>query len=216
MSIVEPKTQKVKNLEILSKNFLVPKWFYLNEDFFERFLVSSQLKEIINSKLLSLNESNIEEISSDLQRRIAFAKMPKHLEDEIIKKYSQNPVSIRIALTKFFPDISQNAFLNISGNQRVINAIKVMYSTKYSKKALEKYLKNNWFDVEIIIQDMIKPYCSGVIYTKDIFSNNSENSIVKVVLGHMLIESEFTGDVFVVNLDKIIHFKIEHNHQLRK
>lgn len=199
------KTQKVKNLHVLSKHFFVPKWFYLDVNFFERFLFESQIKDIVDSKLQSLNSENIEAVSADLQRRVAFAKMPEHLEEEVMSMYFGSAVSVRVAFTKIFGDIDQNAFLNISGKERLINAIKVMFSMKYSVKALTRYLKGEWFDVEVIVQEMIKPYCSGVVYSKDVFSENYENSIVKTVLGMMMVESEMTGDVFVVNLGNIVH-----------
>lgn len=201
----------------------VPNGFAVTAHAYRHFLKSSGIEKEIEKILHGLNTHNI----SDLQRRgreirslILKSTLPEDLTKEIKKNYAElgkyykqkNPdVAVRSSATaEDLPGASfagqQETYLNISGEDEVIEAVKKAIASLFTDRAIsyrvDKGFRHADVALSVGIQKMVRSdvASSGVAFTID-----TETGFDKVVvinssygLGEMIVQGKVIPDEFIV------------------
>jgi pyruvate,water dikinase len=169
------------------KGINVPDGFAVTSLAYWEFIYSNKLKEPIQrvfEKLDKENFSNLETISSALRELILESKLPpetirgvKLAYHQLCEKYGPHcDVAVRSSATaEDLPTASfagqHDSYLNIRGEQNILNAILHCYASLFGERAI-KYRHDKGFDLVNIaqsvgIQKMVRSdmQCSGVCFT---------------------------------------------------
>jgi len=204
------------------KGINIPDGFAVTAEAYKYFIRSNDLWTPIQKILSELDKSNV----SDLKRKgkkirtlILNGKMPKDLEEAIIKaysemeeKYSKNvDVAVRSSATaEDLPDASfagqQETYLNIQGSKRVVNAVKSCFASLFTDRAIS-YRIDKGFDhfsvyLSAAVQKMIRSdrASSGVMFTID--TETGFKNVVYITgswgLGEYVVQGKVNPDEFYV------------------
>ena len=172
-----------------SKGIRIPDGFAISADAYKFFIEKAGLKEKIRVALKNLNKSNLKELKETgkyIRQLILNAELPNELQEEIKKAYEKLEeiygkdvdVAVRSSATaEDLPTASfagqYDTFLNIRGEEKLMEAIKKCYASLFTDRAIS-YREDhgfNHFDVylSIGVQKMVRAdlACSGVIFTID-------------------------------------------------
>ncbi len=166
----------------------IPEGFAVTTTSFRDFLEYNKLSEKIAAELANLDHeaySNLHEIGSKIREAIMSGNFSKPVEQSIISSYlalSKNgdPVSVAVRSSATAEDLAGASFagqlesyLNISGEDAVINAVRKCFASLYTDRAI-KYQEDQGFEhtkvaVSVGIQRMVRSDkgASGVAFTLD-------------------------------------------------
>lgn len=204
------------------KGINIPDGFAVTAEAYKYFIKSNNLGQPLRKILSDLDKSDV----ADLKRRgkkirslILNGKMPKDLEEAIIKAYSEMEekygknvdVAVRSSATaEDLPDASfagqQETYLNIQGSKRVINAVKNCFASLFTDRAIS-YRIDKGFDhfsvyLSAAVQKMIRSdrASSGVMFTID--TETGFKDVVYITgswgLGEYVVQGKVNPDEFYV------------------
>lgn len=209
------------------QNIKIPNAFVLTAHSYDTFInynnleneIAELLKSIDSSDLLSLREK-----AKIIRSKISNGKLPENLYKEIITNYSKlsqeylekdTDVAVRSSSTaEDLPDASfaglQETFLNVKGEDRLIESIKDCFASLYTDRAIS-YRKTMKYDnnvtISVCIQKMVRSDigCAGVA-----FSIDSESGFKDLVLingswglGEMVVGGSVKPDEMLVYKKKL-------------
>jgi len=201
----------------------VPEGFATTADAFRRFLAANDLEGRIADRLRSLDPDNVEALSAcgrDIRNWIEEARFPDELEHEIIIAYqelvskysSETSFAVRSSATaEDLPDASfagqQETFLNVCGEQAVLAAIRCVYASLYSDRAIS-YRVHRGFDhgsvaISAAVQRMVRSDLgsAGVAFTLD--TESGFRDVVFITsswgLGETVVQGAVNPDEFYVH-----------------
>ncbi|WP_433629349.1 phosphoenolpyruvate synthase [Halomicrococcus sp. NG-SE-24] len=190
---------------------------------YDRYLSATNLNDWIANQLNELDADDVEDLrerGDRIRRRIESAEMPNDLERTIHEAYRQlgerldtaNPaVAVRSSATaEDLPTASfagqQETFLNVSGEQDLVEAVKGCYASLFTDRAIA-YREDRGFDhlevkLACIVQTMGRADLgsSGVVFTLDP-DTGFENAVVIEAtygLGELLVQGRVDPDRYIV------------------
>ncbi|MBP9667670.1 phosphoenolpyruvate synthase [Candidatus Saccharibacteria bacterium] len=194
-------------------------------DAYRYFLQEAGLNEQISQSLEGLDVSNVHELAArgaHIRSLISHATLPQDFEDEIKRGYRElsahcgHPhgemvVAIRSSATaEDLPNASfagqQATFLNISGENDVVRAVKECIASLFTDRAIV-YRVTNGFDhmkvaLSVGIQQMVavRSECAGVMFTIDTESGFKNAVVVSSIygLGENIVQGHVSPDEFIV------------------
>jgi len=165
------------------------------------------------------DRDQIKKISSNIRQIILETEIPsvvvKAVEDYLSKFGREHAYAVRSSATaEDLPHASfagqQDTYLNIRGKDAILQHISKCWASLYTERAV-MYRMQNGFDnrqvyLSVIIQKMVFPQASGVLFTADpITSNRKVLSIdTSFGLGEALVSGLVTPDCYKVKEDKIV------------
>lgn len=200
----------------------VPSGFATTSHAYRKFLQQNNLDQKIQDILAHLNVDNIAELTragAEIREAILATPLPKELEEEISAAYKKLAlhheknfsVAVRSSATaEDLPDASfagqQETFLNVSGIEDVLQAVKKVFASLFNNRAIS-YRTHYGYDHHKIalsagIQRMIRSdlAASGVAFTID-----TESGFDKVIfitssygLGELIVQGSVNPDEFYV------------------
>ena len=207
---------------LTKKNVKIPNGFAVSSSAYWHLLESTGAKDEIKKILSRLNTRDIAQLQKkgqqvrDLIRHLEF---PNDLEDEIKKSYNKLckkygrdcDVAVRSSATaEDLPDASfagqQETFLNVRGEENVIDACKRCFASLFTNRAIS-YREDKGFDqfkvaLSIGIQKMVRSdlASSGVIFTIDTESGFKDAILItsSYGLGETVVQGEVNPDEFYV------------------
>jgi len=205
-----------------SANVPVPGGFATTSDAFWFFIKQTDLDKKINNKLDVLNVHDVialQEAGNEIRQWILDADMPTLLQDEIrtaykqlIKRYGDEATyAVRSSATaEDLADASfagqQETYLNIQGEEEILNAIQAVFASLYNDRAIA-YRVHHGFEHHNValsagVQLMIRSdlASSGVMFTIDTESG-FENAIFVTSsygLGEAVVQGSVNPDEFYV------------------
>ena len=211
---------KAANLGELTRAGLpVPNGFTVTAGAYFNFIEASNLKEKIKFLLgkVDINNSNLlNETSSLIKKSIEASKLPDSLAKEIIisyKKLSKDSsalVAVRSSATaEDLPQASfagqQSTFLNIKGDQQLLDAIKKCWASLFEARAIFYRVQND-FDhfkvgIAVPVQKMVQSEVSGVMFTIDPTNNDKRKIVIEAVygLGETIVQGKVNPDHYEVD-----------------
>jgi len=210
--------EMVKHLS--SRNINIPDGFATTASAFWHFIDVNDLRtpiaEIL-SELDSKSYTNLKETGSRIRQLMMSAKFPPELANDITAAYgslcngSPFEVAVRSSATaEDLPEASfagqHESFLNIKGNDALINAVQKCFASLYTDRAI-KYREDNGFEHSKIalsagVQKMVRSdkACSGVGFTLEPESGFRDIVHISGVwgLGENIVQGTVTPDEFFV------------------
>ncbi len=199
--------------------------------FIEKSGVKKQVDEILG-KISYEDTKQLEESTKKIREIISKSKMPKEMEEEIIESYehlgasdanlaegsaldilnnASEPVFVAVrssATTEDLADASfagqQDTYLNIKGNDKLLDAVKRCFASLFTARATYYRNKQGFTHDEahlaVVVQKMVDSKKSGVMFSKDP-TNKTEDIIIEAVwgLGEGIVSGSITPDKYVIS-----------------
>jgi len=223
---------KAANLaELINSGFPVPEAFFITVESYEKFLESNEIKEDISKIIEDTDFSDINSLnkaSEEIKKLILDSKIPSKIRDSIIasykKLYGAPPVEIDFIMPMEKPfvvvrssgvteDIEKassagqyETFLNIKGEENLLEAVKKCWASLYTPRAIfyrNKYNQPQDTSIGVIVQRMVFSEKSGVVFTID--PTNPVEGSGKIIieacwgLGETLVQGMVEPDRYVVD-----------------
>ena len=174
--------------QLSSLGISVPDGFALTAEAYRTFLSQNKLDEYINNKLKDLKPNILQDLQSvghDIRGKIHEAILPVKIKSDIENAYDlmiqADPdlsVAVRSSATaEDLPDASfagqQETFLNVKGVSAILEAIKEVYASLFSDRAISYRIHSNYHHqnlaISVGIQQMARSDIgvSGVMFTLD-------------------------------------------------
>jgi pyruvate, water dikinase len=198
----------------------VPDGFAVTTHAFQAFIAQNDLNKKIYKKLSNLNINDIctlQTISAEIRTDILSTDFKQKLADEIKESYEalsgSDPISVAVRSSATAEDLptssfagQQDTYLNVIGTNNVLSAIKKVYASLYSDRAIT-YRQDHGFDHEKVsisvgIQRMVRSDMgvSGVIFTLDTESGFEHVIFITASygLGENIVQGAVNPDEFYV------------------
>lgn len=206
--------------ELKKAKIPVPNGFIMTATAFRFFLERTNLSKRIAQLLKNLDPEDNKKlnlVSRQIKKMILGAKMPKELIREIEADYQKLggfAVAVRSSATaEDLPEASfagqQATFLNISGQEKVVEAVLKCYASLYEARAIY-YRIINKFDhskvaLAVPVQNMIESDVSGIMFTVDPVSQDKNKLVIEAGygLGEAIVSGSVTPDRYVVDKDTV-------------
>lgn len=216
---------KTANLgEMISQTKVpVPYGFATTAEAYRYFLKNTELDtkipEILR-KLRNLNDTiTLQKVGKSIREAFMKAEMPKDLARTIKYAYRELAsrskesvpyVAVRSSATaEDLPDASfagqQETYLNIKGEDMVVEKVKECYSSLFTDRAIfyrgQKKIDHLTTAISAVIQLMVYSKASGVAFTLNV--SNGDTSVVLIEagygLGEYIVQGKITPDEYLVN-----------------
>ncbi|RYF99516.1 MAG: phosphoenolpyruvate synthase, partial [Chitinophagaceae bacterium] len=218
---------KGSNLCELSKvsGIHVPKTFCIATNAF-RLCVSENPAIDRLIRLLPSSEATNEAISVHAQKirnTIESIRLPSMIINEIEQKLREYPTqqlfAIRSSATaEDLPSASfagqHDSFLNIAGDDAIFNNILKCWASLFTDRAIAYRIKNkiehHKVRMAVIVQQMVHPTASGVMFTADPVTSNRKALKIEAVQGYgdIFVSGEKNAQAFMVAGDVIAHSNV--------
>ncbi|MEN8167664.1 MAG: phosphoenolpyruvate synthase, partial [Pseudomonadota bacterium] len=209
--------------ELSKAGVSVPGGFATTADAFREFIRYNQLDDKINQLLSALDIEDVEALAATgktIRKWVTEASLPTDLEQAIAIAYqelsaeSTDKVAVAVrssATAEDLPDASfagqQETYLNVSGIDDVLSAVKMVFASLYNDRAIA-YRVHQGFKHEDValsagIQCMVRSDIgsAGVIFTLDTESGFDEVIFItsSYGLGEMVVQGAVNPDEFYVH-----------------
>lgn len=214
--------EMVRNLSAAGVH--VPDGFATTADAFRTFLTDSNLEQTIADRLVHLNVEDVTALASageDIRTLIRDAPLPARLESAIRSAYAtlveKHAASTGLswavrssATAEDLPDASfagqQETFLNVSGIENIIRAIKDVFASLYNDRAIAYRVHHRFAHANVAIsagiQRMVRSDvgASGVMFTMDTETGFKEAVLItsSYGLGEAVVQGAVNPDEFYV------------------
>jgi pyruvate,water dikinase len=206
--------------EMTQQGISVPPGFIVTTNAYYEFLEHSGLKDKIRDLLKPLDANNskqLQEVSDKIKELIITAPLQPELAESIREAYNKmgkGMVAVRSSATaEDLPEFSfagqQATFLNISGENEVVEAVKACMASLFEARSIF-YREKNKFDhfkvgIAVPVQRMVQSKISGVMFTADPSTGDKNKIIIDAVygLGETLVSGDVTPDHYEVSKENM-------------
>ena len=206
--------------ELVKAGLSVPPGFIVTSEAYFDFLEGTDLDLKISQLLKGLDVNNTKKLHAtavEIQKTIMSKPMPSKIAKEISAAYQQLYtkgssnfyVAVRSSATaEDLPEASfagiQKTFLNISGTENVLRAVRMAWASLFEARAIY-YREVNKFEhlkvgLAVPVQKMVQSEKSGIMFTLDPVTNDKEKVVIEAGwgLGEAIVSGSVTPDRYVV------------------
>ncbi|MBR9706962.1 MAG: hypothetical protein GOV15_00840 [Candidatus Diapherotrites archaeon] len=202
----------------LSKFVTVPNAFCVSVNCYAQFLTDNNLLNEVQRVLLGLDVDNTKDLNARaklIQELILSKPLPFTLQNLIKQYYADlgaSKVAVRSSSTA--EDLSsasfagqQDTYLNVSGAENVIKAVQACWASLFTSRAIyyrsKKGFENAAVLMGVVVQEMVKPLYSGVMFTRDPL--HKKDVLIEVVegFGDKLVSGEVTPNSYFVSRNRV-------------
>lgn len=157
----------------------------------------------------------LEAVANIIKTKIHTVELPEKLENGIRENYKKigGKVAIRSsATTEDLDEASfagqQDTFLNIEGEDKVIDAVKKCWASLFNPRAIYYREKHNFKHdkafLSVVVQQMVAADKAGVIFTVNPINKADDEIILEACFGfgERLVSGEITPDTFILDKNK--------------
>lgn len=201
--------------ELIHSGFAVPPGFVITTTAYDLLLQTNGAHDRLNNMLASLdveNPGSAAEISQQLHDVFQSISIPSQLTDEILKAYRElkdEAVAVRSSATaEDLPQAAfagqQETFLNIIGEQQLIEAVRACWASLWSERAMLYRARQNvdqsTVKLAVVVQRMVSADLAGVMFTANPVNGVREEVIIDANpgLGEAVVGGLVTPDHFVI------------------
>lgn len=215
--------------EMTNAGIPVPPGFIVTSDAYFKFIEEAGLSNQISAFLRVVNPDDSKQlikISNEIKGAIESAEMPAKLAEEIKEAYREMKgglVAVRSSATaEDLPEASfagqQSTFLNIIGEDEVVDAVKRCWASLFESRAIY-YREQQGFDhfqvgIAVPVQKMVQSETSGVCFTIEPITNDKTKTVIEAIygLGEGLVSGEVKPDLYIIDKEEpsIISKRIAH------
>ncbi|QSR87155.1 phosphoenolpyruvate synthase [Candidatus Methylacidiphilum infernorum] len=225
ISLVGGKNASIGEMsrELLSCGILIPKGFAVIGWAYDQYIKYNEIRNKINEYLNKIDYKNINDIknaSINIRKYIINGEFPSEIKNCILEayhilsqEYNSNEIDVAVrssATAEDLPNASfagqQDTFLNVRGEERLINSIKLCYASIYSERAL-LYRKEMEYDtinisMSVGIQKMVR---SDLAYSGIMFTIEPESGFKNILvinasygLGENIVRGSVNPDEYYI------------------
>jgi len=212
--------------ELTKAGFPVPGGFCVTTHAYQDFIATSPQMDRFFAALKEIDSTDlnqIREVGGRIRSHLLQLAIPEEIRDEIIQAWTKqganNAYAVRSSATaEDLPNASfagqQDTYLNIKGENELLQHVRKCWASLFTDRAIA-YRAKNVFDhrevhLSIVIQQMILPDISGILFTADPVNGN--RSVVSIDasfgLGEALVSGLVSADLYKVKNERIIYKKI--------
>lgn len=201
--------------EMASIGLPVPKAFVVTAQAFRRFLIETGLENRLYSCFDGLDVEDsaaLEEAAGKAMKLVLEAEMPKRISEDILRAYHRlapEPMIVAVrssATAEDLPDASfagqQETFLNIRGNEDLLEAVQKCWASLYGARAIYYRSKQGFDDrsvnIAVVVQQLVHSEKAGVMFTSHPVSGEPMTIIEgSWGLGEAVVSGAVTPDKYV-------------------
>jgi phosphoenolpyruvate synthase/pyruvate phosphate dikinase len=212
--------------ELTKAGFPVPGGFCITTHAYQDFIATSPQMDRLFTALQAIDSTDlnqIREVGGRIRSHLQQLVIPGEIRDEIIQAWTKqgrsHAYAVRSSATaEDLPNASfagqQDTYLNIKGENELLQHVRKCWASLFTDRAIA-YRAKNAFDhrevyLSIVIQQMIIPDISGILFTADPVNGN--RTVVSIDasfgLGEALVSGMVSADLYKVKNDRIILKKI--------
>ncbi len=199
--------------------------------FIKKAKLDGKIKNIL-SKIDYENTKQLDESTKQIRELIIDSEFPAEMKEEIIEAYEDlsltdydvkesgaldileaesEPVFAAVRSSATTEDLAeasfagqQDTYLNIKGNEELIEKVKKCFASLFTSRAtyyrIKKGFKHEQASLAVVVQKMINSEKSGVMFSKDP-NQKSENVVMEAVfgLGEGIVSGRITPDKYEVS-----------------
>jgi rifampicin phosphotransferase len=202
--------------ELIKAGFDIPPGFVITTVAYDFLLQTNGLQAIVQEMLTSLQTDNPASMTGFSQRirdAIQYASIPDSITNETLQAYRQledGAVAVRSSATaEDLPDAAfagqQETFLNVIGEQALMEAVRACWASLWSERALLYRARQNVDQVSVklavVVQKMVPADVAGVMFTVNPVSGDNGELVIDASpgLGEAVVSGLVTPDHIVVN-----------------
>ena len=191
--------KNVKLGELLQDNFPVPNGFIITNHAYREFIRENNLELKIKHLLGTLNfgdTNSLSQVTLLIKRLIATSPIPDTIVYAIFSAYEklgQNTLvavrsTVLVPQGKHHPVVGHDCTnLNVKGEASVADVVRRVWASLYAPHVVlyrhEHKLDHFTLGVSLLLQKMIEPEVSGVVYTIDPIKRDKSKMVFEAVLG---------------------------------
>lgn len=191
----------------------VPEWVVVGRKYFHSFISERGIVQEIDRAITAFMEGTATGLETEQRIQELFDRAPasREMESAVDQALAiigpDTPVSVRSSAAD--EDSSKHSFagqlstfLYVSGREEILKSIKRCWASAYSERGLSYRKENdislNGVSVAVVIQKMIDPDSSGVLFTCDPINKNVSEFVVSSVygVGEGLVSGALDADSF--------------------
>ena len=195
--------------------FPVPAAFIVVTDAYNSFVDRAGLSEWIAAQASAVDTTDptaLATLSESIRKRFQVHDLPAILADRIIAAYAnigRAPVAVRSSATA--EDLTgmsfagqQDTFLNVMGDEALLNAVVNCWSSLWTARAIAyraRYgIDQSNISLAVVVQEMVQSDTSGVLFTANPLSGRRTETVIDATfgLGEALVSGHVEPDHFVV------------------
>jgi len=205
--------------ELIKIGIPVPDGFIILAGAFEGFLEENDINVEIKKSWNRINIKDIESVEENseiLRDLISRGRIPKKIEEEILKEFDKlrtKYVAVRSSATAEDSKIDSWAgeletYLNTT-KENLIENIKKCWSSLYTPRAIfyrfQRKLNHTPVSVAVVVQKMVQSDVSGVCFTVHPLTKDKNQMVIEAVwgLGEILVSGQITPDTYVIEKDTL-------------
>lgn len=202
--------------ELSQAGFDVPPGFVITTAAYDLLLQNNGLQARLTDRLASLepdDPDSVAQISQHIRGLFQQVPIPGQITDEILKacsRFDGGGVAVRSSATaEDLPEAAfagqQETFLNIVGEQELIEAVRACWTSLWSQRAILYRCRQNvdqtTVKLAVVVQRMVPADVAGVMFTANPVSGARDELIIDANpgLGEAVVAGLVTPDHFVVN-----------------
>lgn len=219
---------KAANLsKLIQAGFPIPPGFIITTAGYWEFVGANHLEDKIHdliSKVDLENTAGLNQTSTEIRAMFSASSLGQEIINQIINAYqdlNESPVAVRSSATaEDLPGFSfagqQDTYLNIIGEQELLNAVVNCWSSLWTTRAIGYRSRNNIPHTEVaqavVVQEMLPCEVSGVLFTANPLTGSRSETVIDATigLGEALVSGQVEPDHFVVDMkqQKVITRKL--------
>ncbi len=231
--------------EMFNAEFPIPPAFIVTAQCYRYFIEKTGIKEKIFSLLKDLNVEDtdkLQAVAKQIQQLIESTPVPDEIKEAIKEAYEtvcipkrtkeaqhliKPPecfVAVRSSATaEDLPKASfagqQATFLNVSGSDALINAVRKCWASLFTARAIYYRTKNKFPHekvlIAVVVQRMVQSDKSGVAFSINPATNNPNEIVIEAAfgLGEAVVSGRVTPDLYIVDKQTLKIKKIEIHEQ---
>ncbi len=211
--------------EMFNHGFPIPEGFMVSAESYFGFIKLTGIDGIIAKACENIDvqdTAKLQEISKYLKEVISNAKMPSDIRADVVRAYNQLCgaelptseqevwVAIRSSATaEDLPEASfagqQATFLNIKGQDEVVNAVKNCWASLFEARAIyyrgEQHFDNLKVGIAVVVQRMVQSDKSGIMFSVDPVSMDPNILVIEAGfgLGEAVVSGSITPDSYMID-----------------
>jgi pyruvate,water dikinase len=197
----------------------VPDGFHVTTKAYRQFIVQNDLDSIIQEALDTVDgtkPSKLESASRSITESILQSKIPPAIAADIVGAYAalpgKNPaVAVRSSATaEDLPEASfagqQDSYLNISGADQLLKAIKRCWASLWTARAIsyrtQQGISTEGVALAVVVQLLVPAEVAGILFTVNSITGVRDQALINASwgLGEAIVGGKVTPDT--INVDK--------------
>jgi pyruvate,water dikinase len=204
--------------EMARAGFPIPPGFCVTASAYRDFLDLLDLSAPIENLLRDLERDTLEQKALHIRELIHAERVPDSIAEQISRSYQELaskldrdalPVAVRSSATaEDLPDASfagqQDTYLNIRGTEQLLDHVRSCWASLWNAEAIS-YREQQGFphhsvNLCVVVQSMIESEISGVLFTANPITGNSEEAVINASwgLGEAIVSGVVSPDTLTM------------------